>query len=75
MKTVAISEETWRKLKELKERMSFQSYNELINALIEKWHLASLKEELSKIDFDITANEAQEFINIIKQRKATMISR
>lgn len=66
MKTVAVSEDTWRKLKELKEKMGFSSYNELINLLIEKWHLISLKEELSKIDVNIDMNEARRFIKYLK---------
>lgn len=70
---MAISEETWKKLKELKEKMGFQSYNELINALIEKWHLTSVKEELSRINIEISANEAQEFINAIRQKKKISI--
>ncbi|MEM1817051.1 MAG: hypothetical protein QW432_06740 [Desulfurococcaceae archaeon] len=67
MKTMAISEETWKKLKELKEKMSFQSYNELINALIEKWHLVSLKEELSKVNVDVSYPEARRFLDTIRQ--------
>jgi len=66
LKTVAVSEDTWRKLKELKEKMGFSSYNELINLLIEKWHLISLKEELSKIDVNIDMNEARRFIKYLK---------
>ncbi|MEM4061737.1 MAG: antitoxin VapB family protein [Desulfurococcaceae archaeon] len=67
MKTVAISEETWRKLKELKEKMNFQSFNELIEALIETWHLTSIKNELSKINMSYEFEEAKRFIDTVKQ--------
>ncbi|MEM4976035.1 MAG: antitoxin VapB family protein [Desulfurococcaceae archaeon] len=67
MKTVAISEETWRKLKELKEKMNFQSFNELIEALIETWHLTSIKNELSKINMSYEFEEAERFIDTVKQ--------
>lgn len=69
MKTVAVSENTWRKLRELKEKMGFQSYNELINALIEKWHLASVREEISKINVGISYREAGEFMDVVKRGK------
>ncbi|MEM4718120.1 MAG: hypothetical protein QXE81_05115 [Desulfurococcaceae archaeon] len=66
MKTVAVSLETWQKLKELKERMGFQSFNELIETLIERWHLTSLKEELSKIDLNIEYKDAKKFIEVVR---------
>ncbi|MEM0325546.1 MAG: antitoxin VapB family protein [Desulfurococcaceae archaeon] len=66
MKTVAISEETWRKLKELKEKMNFQSFNELIEALIETWHLTSIRNELSRININYEFEEAKRFIDTVK---------
>lgn len=63
MKTVALSEESWRKLKELKEKMGFRSFNELIEMLIETWHLTSLKEELSRVELSFDFEDAKKFIN------------
>lgn len=74
MKTVAVSEDTWRRLRELKEKMGFQSYNELINALIEKWHLTSVREEISKISVGISYREAGEFMNVVKRRKTPSLA-
>ncbi|MEM0376398.1 MAG: ribbon-helix-helix protein, CopG family [Thermofilum sp.] len=62
MKTVALSEESWRKLKELKEKMGFRSFNELIEMLIETWHLSSLKEELSRMELSFDFEDAKKFI-------------
>ncbi|MEM4762902.1 MAG: hypothetical protein QXH78_02600 [Desulfurococcaceae archaeon] len=66
MKTVAVSEDTWKKLKELKKKIGVQSINEVINALIEAWHLKALKDELSKIDLKISYNDIREFISTIR---------
>lgn len=63
MKTVAVSEETWRKLRELKEKMGYPSFNELIEALIERWHLVSLREEIEKISVDYDYEDARKFID------------
>lgn len=68
MKTVAVSKETWQKLKELKERMGFRSFNELIETLIENWHLTSLKEELSRANISVDYDEAKGFVEALKHR-------
>jgi len=67
MKTVAISEDTWRKLKELKEKMKASSFDDVINVLIETWHFTSLKEELSKVNLKISYYEAREFITTMRE--------
>jgi predicted CopG family antitoxin len=67
LKTVAVSEETWKRLKEIKERMGLQSMNDVISALIEAWHLTSLKEEFSKIDIFISYEEGLEFVKTVRK--------
>lgn len=66
MKTVAVSEETWRKLKELKEKIKASSFDDVINALIEAWHLTSLREEVSKVDMTVSFHEVREFITTMR---------
>lgn len=67
MKTVAVSEETWKRLKEIKEKMGLQSMNDVISALIEAWHLTSLKEELSKLNIPISYEEGLEFVKAVRK--------
>lgn len=67
MKTVAVSKETWQKLKELKEKMGFRSFNELIETLIENWHLTALRDELSRANIDVDYNEARGFIEALRR--------
>jgi len=68
MKTVAVSEETWKKLKELKEKLGAQSFDEIISALIETWHLQSLKEQLARVDLKLSYQEARRFIDVLHKR-------
>ncbi len=53
MKTIAVDEETWRKLKKLRERLRARSYDEVIDRLIELWH----KNELAKAAEEMVYSE------------------
>lgn len=44
MKTIAVDEETWRRLRRLRDKFGAKSYDEVIDKLIELWH----KQELAK---------------------------
>jgi len=65
MKTIAVDEETWRKLRELKDRMGYQSFNELINELIKRWHMNVARENIERISIDVDPEEATAFFRQI----------
>ena len=64
LKTIAVDERTWRKLKEMREKLGTQSYNELINLLIEKWHMSEVKETLERLDMRLSSDKVLEYINL-----------
>ncbi|NPA98476.1 MAG: hypothetical protein GXO43_03760 [Crenarchaeota archaeon] len=69
MKTIAIDEKTWRKLKEIREKLGAQSYNELINILIEEWRIKKIKENVESINTDIPASMVDKYLAKIKGGK------
>uniref|UniRef100_A0A7C4D163 Ribbon-helix-helix protein, CopG family n=1 Tax=Ignisphaera aggregans TaxID=334771 RepID=A0A7C4D163_9CREN len=71
MKTIAVDEETWRKLRELKDRMGYQSFNELINELIKRWHMNVARENIERISIDVDPEEATAFFRQIKRKQGT----
>ena len=64
LKTIAVDERTWKKLKEMREKLGTQSYNELINLLIEKWHMSEIREALEKLDMRLSTDKVLEYINL-----------
>lgn len=71
MKTIAVDEETWKKLRELKDRMGYQSFNELINELIKKWHMNLAKENIERIGIELDPEESLTFFKQIKRKQGT----
>ncbi|MEM1542332.1 MAG: ribbon-helix-helix protein, CopG family [Ignisphaera sp.] len=71
MKTIAVDEETWRKLRELKDKMGCQSFNELINELIKRWHMNVARENIERISIDIDPEEATAFFRQIKRKQGS----
>jgi len=69
LKTIAIDEKTWRKLKEIREKLGAQSYNELINILIEEWRIKKIKENVESINTDIPASMVDKYLAKIKGGK------
>ncbi len=69
MKTIAVDEKTWRKLKEIREKLGMQSYNELINILIEKWHIAELKEHIDDINLELSADMVNEYFKLKEKER------
>jgi len=69
LKTIAIDEKTWRKLKEIREKLGAQSYNELINILIEEWRIKKIKESVESINTDIPASMVDKYLAKIKSGK------
>ncbi len=64
LKTIAVDERTWKKLKEMREKLGTQSYNELINLLIEKWHMSEIRETLEKLDMRLSTDKVLEYVNL-----------
>lgn len=71
MKTIAVDEETWRKLRELKDRMGYQSFNEVINALVRKWHTSFARESIEKMGVEIDPEEVESFFKQLKRRRGS----
>ncbi len=67
MKTIAVDEKTWKKLKEIREKLGTQSYNELINILIEKWHISELKEHIDNLELDLSPETINNYFRMKKQ--------
>lgn len=64
IKTIAVDEVTWKKLKKLRESIGARSYDEVIKKLIEIWNLTKLEEVVSEITFpERKAREIALFIN------------
>ncbi len=69
MKTIAVTEETWRKLKELKEKLDVKSFDDLINTLIETWNLSVIRDTAEKIKISAEPYEVTSFFNQIRAGK------
>ncbi len=69
MKTIAVDEKTWRRLKEMREKLGTQSYNELINLLIERWHMTELKETVDEIKINVSPEMVMNYISVRKKTR------
>ncbi|AMM53325.1 hypothetical protein QDY65_05020 [Pyrococcus kukulkanii] len=67
MKTIAVDESTWKKIKMLKDKLEARSYDEVLQKLIETWHLVELDKKVDKVV--MSDEEAETLINIIKKKK------
>ncbi|WP_297549527.1 hypothetical protein [Thermococcus sp.] len=52
MKTIAVDEETWKAIKQLKAKLDAKSYTEVLKKLIEVWHSVELDLKAEKIVVD-----------------------
>ncbi|ABL79069.1 ribbon-helix-helix protein, CopG family [Thermofilum pendens] len=71
MKTIAVDEATWKRLRELKDKLGFQSYNDVIRALVEQWHVSRVQESVEKLEIDVDAAEALAFFRQMKSIQKT----
>jgi len=67
MKTIAVNEITWRKLKRLRDKIGARSYDEVIKRLIELWNLTELDKIVSEITFP--EDKVRNFALFINDRK------
>ncbi|MFA4640787.1 hypothetical protein [Pyrococcus kukulkanii] len=67
MKTIAVDESTWKKIKMLKDKLKARSYDEVLQKLIETWHLVELDKKVDKVV--MSDEEAETLINIIRKKK------
>ena len=67
MKTIAVDESTWKKIKMLKSRMDAKSYDEVLQRLIEVWHLVELDKKVEDVVFG--DEEAETLESILKKKK------
>nr|WP_297507576.1 hypothetical protein [Thermococcus sp.] len=52
MKTIAVDEETWEAIKQLKAKLDARSYTEVLKKLIEVWHSVELDMKAEKVSID-----------------------
>lgn len=69
MKTIALDEETWRKLKELKERLDMKSFDDVINKLLENWNLSVIRETAEKVSVPADTDEIVSFFSQVRGGK------
>lgn len=69
MKTIAVDETTWKKIKMLKDKMEARSYDEVLQRLIETWHLVELDKKVDKII--LNDEEAETLISMLKKKKGS----
>jgi len=71
MKTIAVDEETWKKLKKIRERLRARSYDEVIDKLIELWHRNEMAEAAKEIVYsDETEEKLYHFLSLRKGGKS-----
>jgi len=66
MKTIAVDESTWKKIKLLKDKLDARSYDEVLQKLIETWHLVELDRKVEDIVVD--DDEAEVLLRVLKER-------
>ncbi|WP_457751004.1 hypothetical protein [Thermococcus sp.] len=66
MKTIAVDESTWKKIKLLKDKLDARSYDEVLQKLIETWHLVELDRKVEDIVVD--DEEAEVLLRVLKER-------
>ncbi|AIU69499.1 hypothetical protein TEU_03565 [Thermococcus eurythermalis] len=69
MKTIAVDEKTWKKIKMLKDKLDARSYDEVLQKLIETWHLVELDKKVDNVIVD--EEEAETLINILEKKKGS----
>ncbi len=52
MKTIAVDEETWEAIKQLKAKLDARSYTEVLKKLIEVWHSVELDMKAEKVSIE-----------------------
>ncbi len=67
LKTIAVDEETWNKLRILREKLKAKSYDEVIQLLIEAWKNAEVDRALSSLQ--IPDDIAEDLISLIDSSK------
>jgi len=67
MKTIAVDETTWKKIKLLKDKLEARSYDEVLQRLIETWHLVELDKKVDNVI--LNDEEAELLINLLKKKK------
>lgn len=66
MKTIAVDEETWEAIKQLKTKLDAKSYTEVLKKLIEVWHSVELDAKAEKV---VIEDEDADFAISILQNK------
>lgn len=51
--------------------MGYQTFNELINELIKKWHMNLAKENIERIGVELDPEESLAFFKQIKRKQGT----
>ena len=69
MKTIALNEETWRRLKELKEKLEMKSFDDVINKLIENWNLSVIREITEKVNVSADIDDVASFFTQLRSGK------
>jgi len=69
MKTIAVDETTWKKIKMLKDKLEARSYDEVLQKLIETWHLVELDKKVDNVIMD--EEEAETLISILEKKKGS----
>ena len=64
MKTIAVDEETWEAIKQLKAKLDAKSYTEVLKKLIEVWHSVELDMKAEKVTLD--DDEAEMIISLLE---------
>ena len=64
MKTIAVDEETWEAIKQLKAKLDAKSYTEVLKKLIEMWHSVELDMKAEKVALD--DDEAEMIISLLE---------
>ena len=69
MKTIAVDESTWKKIKMLKDKLDARSYDEVLQKLIETWHLVELDKKVDGVVVD--DDEAEVLLGLLKKKKGS----
>ncbi|WP_457753147.1 DUF7557 family protein [Thermococcus sp.] len=67
MKTIAVDEETWKRIKTLKDKFEARSYDEVIKKLIETWHLLELDKKVDNVI--LSEEEAEMMLTLLADKK------
>jgi len=67
MKTIAVDEETWRRLRRLRDKFGAKSYDEVIDKLIELWHKQELAEGVEELIYP--DERSSRFLNYIFDKR------